>query len=218
MRNLLNRMLELAKNRLFVMLGGIFVMFLIISLRLFYLQVINGESYLQKSTASIMQTLSIPASRGVIYDRYGRPLATNQVAFSVKFDDSIKISLSNKNSQLSDAVLKYEGTENAVKDTLPITNTSPRSFTFTTEEEEQLWKESIGLSGRDLKMTADEVYDYLLEKFQIDESLSEDVKRKIMSLGLCTNEKNLLIYNRIFYNTSRRTKRRDSRTNQINQK
>ncbi len=193
MRNLLNRMLELAKNRLFVMLGGILVMFLIISLRLFYLQVINGESYLQKSTASIMQTLSIPASRGVIYDRYGRPLATNQVAFSVKFDDSIKISLSNKNSQLSDAVLKYEGTENAVKDTLPITNTTPRSFTFTTEEEEQLWKESIGLSGRNLKMTADEVYDYLLEKFQIDESLSEDVKRKIMSLGISTDEKNLLI-------------------------
>ena len=89
------------------MLGGVVLLFSIIGARLFMLQILDGEEYLQAAKASIMQTLSIPASRGTIYDRYGRPLATNQAAFSVKFDDSVKLSLTNRNKQLSDAVKTY---------------------------------------------------------------------------------------------------------------
>lgn len=98
------RLSELVKSRLFVMLGGVVLLFSIIGARLFMLQILDGEEYQQAAKASIMQTLSIPASRGTIYDRYGRPLATNQAAFSVKFDDSVKLSLTNRNKQLSDAV------------------------------------------------------------------------------------------------------------------
>ena len=139
------RLSELVKSRLFVMLGGVVLLFSIIGARLFMLQILDGEEYLQAAKASIMQTLSIPASRGTIYDRYGRPLATNQAAFSVKFDDSVKLSLTNRNKQLSDAVKTYLGSGNDISDTLPITNSSSnRSFTFSNEEDETKWKQSIG--------------------------------------------------------------------------
>ena len=188
------RLSELVKSRLFVMLGGVVLLFSIIGARLFMLQILDGEEYLQAAKASIMQTLSIPASRGTIYDRYGRPLATNQAAFSVKFDDSVKLSLTNRNKQLSDAVKTYLGSGNDISDTLPITNSSSnRSFTFSNEEDETKWKQSIGLSGRQLKMSADEVYDFLTEKYISDDSLNEETKRKILSLATETDDKNLLI-------------------------
>ena len=94
MKSYLERFLEFIKSRIFIMMAGIFVLFFAVVCKLFYLQIIHGEEYQQSLTASIMQDLTIPASRGMIYDRYGRPLATNQVAYSLKLDDSITVSFS----------------------------------------------------------------------------------------------------------------------------
>ena len=136
MKHWYKRLLEFLTSRLFIMLAGIFALFVIISVRLFSLQIVNGEEYLQDSKASIMQNLSIPASRGIIYDKYGRPLATNQVAFSVKFDDSMNVSMDNRNEQIEHLVQLYSQQKNAISDTLPFTDTSPREFLFDSAEEE----------------------------------------------------------------------------------
>ena len=91
MKSFFERLSELLKSRIFIVFCGISVLFLILVIRLFYLQILNGEKYQQELKTSIMNPVAIPASRGSIYDRYGRPLATNQVAFSVKIDDSINV-------------------------------------------------------------------------------------------------------------------------------
>jgi len=198
MKHWYKRLLEFLTSRLFIMLAGIFALFVIISVRLFSLQIVNGEEYLQDSKASIMQNLSIPASRGIIYDKYGRPLATNQVAFSVKFDDSMNVSMDNRNEQIEHLVQLYSGQKNAISDTLPFTDTSPREFLFDSAEEETKWKQSVGLGKKQLKYTADEVYSYLLDKYELtDSQLSDEDKRKALSLALEINDKNLLIFNLI---------------------
>jgi penicillin-binding protein 2 len=79
MRRYLEHFLDLCKNRIFVMLCGVIVLFAIIVLRLFSLQIIHGEYYDESITASVSKTLPVAASRGNIYDRYGRPLAVNTV-------------------------------------------------------------------------------------------------------------------------------------------
>ena len=90
MRDYLERYLEhfldLCKNRIFVMLCGIIVMFSAIALRLFSLQIVHGEEYRESVMVSTSRQLNVPASRGGIYDRYGRPLAVNRVAYSVQVD------------------------------------------------------------------------------------------------------------------------------------
>jgi len=198
MKHWYKRLLEFLTSRLFIMLAGIFALFVIISVRLFSLQIVNGAEYLQDSKASIMQNLSIPASRGIIYDKYGRPLATNQVAFSVKFDDSMNVSMDNRNEQIEHLVQLYSGQKNAISDTLPFTDTSPREFLFDSAEEETKWKQSVGLGKKQLKYTADEVYSYLLDKYELtDSQLSDEDKRKALSLALEINDKNLLIFNLI---------------------
>ena len=51
--------------------------------RLFYLQIVKGEDYLQNYELSIRRTSTIQGTRGNIYDRNGELLAYNKLAYSV---------------------------------------------------------------------------------------------------------------------------------------
>ncbi len=55
--------------------------------RLFTLQIIDGESYLNEFTLKIRKERSIASSRGNIYDRNGNLLAYNELAYSVTIED-----------------------------------------------------------------------------------------------------------------------------------
>jgi len=61
---------------------GAFLIFVLVS-RLTYLCVIHGDSYLTESQEQIYRQESIPPPRGVIFDRFGRLLATNRITYSV---------------------------------------------------------------------------------------------------------------------------------------
>jgi penicillin-binding protein 2 len=58
-------------------------LFVILTGRLWSLQAVQGPYYLQLSEQNRMRDLALPAPRGVIYDRRGRPLVTNRAAYSV---------------------------------------------------------------------------------------------------------------------------------------
>lgn len=65
-------------------LGGIvFVALGILLVRLWFLQVIAGESYSERAEANRLRTVRIEAPRGAIVDREGRPLVTNRTGQSV---------------------------------------------------------------------------------------------------------------------------------------
>src|ERR1700689_1423471 len=70
-------------------IGGIaLVMFGIIFFRLWYLQILTGEQYVQQANANRVRELPIPAPRGQILDREGRPLATSVVTNAVQITPS----------------------------------------------------------------------------------------------------------------------------------
>jgi penicillin-binding protein 2 len=60
-----------------VSVGVIFV------LRLFNLQILNGKSYVLQAESNRTQTISVPAPRGIIYDRNGTILARNIASYSI---------------------------------------------------------------------------------------------------------------------------------------
>jgi len=60
------------------------VMFGLIFFRLWYLQVLTGEQYVQEAAANAVRELPIPAPRGEILDREGRPLAQSTVTNAVQ--------------------------------------------------------------------------------------------------------------------------------------
>ena len=56
--------------------------------RLFTLQIINGEDYLNNFALSIKKTRTLPSTRGEIYDCNGELLAYNQLSYVVTFENS----------------------------------------------------------------------------------------------------------------------------------
>ena len=100
------RLYELTSNRLFVVFAIICVSFLVLAGRLFSLQIAEGKTYEQELTLSIVRTLSIPAPRGTVYDRNGKPLAYNRAAFSVQIDDSVTIAYEDKTAVAAETYFK----------------------------------------------------------------------------------------------------------------
>ena len=78
------------KSRLFVLSTVMVLMFGIIMLRLFSLQIINGQMYQDNFEMRIEKPLAIDATRGNIYDVKGKLLAYNELAYSVIISDSGK--------------------------------------------------------------------------------------------------------------------------------
>ena len=52
--------------------------------RLFQLQVVNGDEYARRASADRTIAVPLPAPRGLIFDRTGRPLAVNTPSWTVK--------------------------------------------------------------------------------------------------------------------------------------
>ncbi|HWY19356.1 MAG TPA: penicillin-binding protein 2 [Solirubrobacteraceae bacterium] len=66
-------------------LGGIaVVMFAVIFFRLWYLQVLTGERYVQEAAVNSVRDLPIAAPRGQIFDREGKPIVASTVTNAVQ--------------------------------------------------------------------------------------------------------------------------------------
>lgn len=80
---------RIVKSRLFVLILAFCVMFAILVNRVFYLQIVKGQYYMDNYKLQILKTREIPGTRGNIYDRNGNLLAYNELAYSVTLEDNI---------------------------------------------------------------------------------------------------------------------------------
>jgi penicillin-binding protein 2 len=64
-------------------LAVVLVAFVVIFLRLFYIQVIKGEEYRRLSMNNSIRLQNIEPARGLIFDRYGNLLADNRPSFDI---------------------------------------------------------------------------------------------------------------------------------------
>ncbi|HKL49263.1 MAG TPA: penicillin-binding protein 2, partial [Desulfuromonadales bacterium] len=71
------------KNRFLVLSVAVALIFLLLILRLWYLQVVSGDRYRMMSEKNRTRVLSIAAPRGPVYDRAGSLLVDNRPAFGV---------------------------------------------------------------------------------------------------------------------------------------
>jgi len=76
-------------NRIYVVAIGFFLFFLVIIGRMFYIQVIQGGKYQAVARQQYEERLILKANRGIVYDRRGIPLVTNQVQYSYGVDPNM---------------------------------------------------------------------------------------------------------------------------------
>ena len=99
--------LNFITSRIFVLVVIFLAFFGIMMSRIFYLQIINGQNYADSFTMRIKREVSLPGTRGRIYDKNGQVLADNVLSYSVTMEDNGTYkSAREKQSTLNRTVLK----------------------------------------------------------------------------------------------------------------
>ena len=97
---------------------------------LYSIQYVNGEEYAQRSAASVTETEIVPASRGLILDRNGQVLVSNQISYRVTLDLSNMGKTEEERCANLLSLIQVSREEGVTwADTLPITTTAPFSYT-----------------------------------------------------------------------------------------
>ncbi len=178
--------------------------------RLFFLQIINGSSYLDSFKLKIKKEKTIAAARGNIYDRNGNLLAYNELANSVTIEDVFK-SGSKKNKQINETLDRVisiiEKNGDSVDQDFKIILNDRREYEFTVEGNKLLrfladvyGHSSINeLKYEEKTKTADEVVDDLCKTFRIGGYGDEDDSSTFVPRMGYTKDRALKILN-IRYN------------------
>jgi penicillin-binding protein 2 len=91
-REFLEILRELAgriKSTRIIIIGVIYALMIWVMLsKLYSMQIVNGESYLTNYIQKTERTVSLPATRGNIYDCNGKILAYNRLAYNVTIQDN----------------------------------------------------------------------------------------------------------------------------------
>ena len=203
MNNFFRRITNQDNFRLYVFSIVVIILFIILVIKLYTLQIIDGDYYSQEVTGTTLREVEVTAARGSIYDRYGRVLATNEASYVVNIDPSVGVE--NMNDILVDLITLLENNNESIDVSLPITTTLPRAFLLDgSETREKRWKDDMSL---DKELNATETYDALKEKFEISSDLSDDMVYKILAIRceLYKNRYSKYLPVSISYNVSEKT-------------
>lgn len=157
--------------------------------RIFDLQIVHGEEYLDSFQMKIMKERTIKGSRGCIYDRNGNHLAYNELAHSVTIED-IYESGRYKNLNLNTTIYKLiniiEGNGDSIASDFKIVLDKNNRYVFTVEGTQlnRFLADVYGhasiddLEEKERTATAQEVVDYLCgwEKFRIGNYTDDDTR------------------------------------------
>lgn len=172
--------------RLFIIFIGVFILFFILLIKLYFLQIVNGELLKGYVKGTISKEVTLEAPRGNIYDKFGRPLAINNSSFTVNIDPSVSL----EEKELNDIILRtinlLEKNNEKIVDEFPISKEKPYEFLFNGSPSlEATWKRDMNLEDNPLnippeKINAEQAFEFLKEKFKVDPSLSDEDARKIL--------------------------------------
>ena len=183
-----------SKYRFFILKAVAVLMLAMITVRLFSMQVIDGEVYVKTAESRASTGTVTKAPRGDILDKYGRVLVTNKSGYSVRLkktsDDDEKI-----NEIVSEIVSILEDTENPVVNSLPITLEYPYEFEFedrndndSSSDEKDNWFEN-NKHNLNSDMSADDVIRAYCDIYGISGDYKSEHIRSMVSVRYETDVK-----------------------------
>ena len=174
-----NKIKEFVTSRLFV-IGLIFVaFFIILTVHLYNLQIVNGkeaqERYLEQKT---LRTISLPPTRGNIYDRNGKLLAYNELVYSVTLKDSGEYNGYQKNLMILELLKIIDRHSESIVTPLPLYIDEKGTMTYSAGESEvrRLLRDVYGKHSVqeviddekcDINLSANGLYELLYERYGV---------------------------------------------------
>ncbi len=180
--------------RLFFILCFLGLFTVLCVIRLFNLQIVQGEEYREKVVNNLVRAYPIKAPRGEILDRYGRPMVTNRMGYYVQIQ-----SVDKANSKLNDTLLNlieiFEDSGIEYVDEFPITG-YPYEFSFGNSKDavaaEKEWKSDNRIEE---ELTPDEVIEFYRKKFKLPGNLEPEELRNVIAVRYTMAQKNFNAYN-----------------------
>lgn len=189
---------RLFKSRLLVLSTVMFLLFSMMLVRIFSLQIVSGQAYQEDFVLKIERTLSEDATRGNIYDCNGKLLAYNELAYSVTISDSgsyrnDRVKAETINPQLAEIVQMLERNGDSFYNTFKIdlNENGTYSYNVSGNQLKRFLADVFGESSysnlsynttykfNEAEATADQVMTYLKGTFFIDDEFDEKTAYKI---------------------------------------
>lgn len=173
------KLIGILTSRVTVMVLIAFALAGILLYRLFQLQIVRGEEYLNNFILESRKTREIAAARGKILDRNGKVLAYNELAYSVKIEDVYETSRSknkNLNANIRKLIKLIEKNGDSIIMDFGIAIDENGEYAFTATSDSRRLRFLADVYGQkyvtDLKLemqtaTPDEVIEYLGKKYAI---------------------------------------------------
>ncbi len=201
----------LKKSRLWVFVVVIVIIYGILLSRMFHLQVIMGEQYQNDYTYSIVKERTLNSSRGNIYDRNGKLLAYNELAYTITIEDNGSYdSTKDKNKQLNaliaEIITEIEKNGDTITNNFKISYNEDGTYSynvsgtslkrFLADVYGHTSTSTLGYDedlGYDLaNATPEQVMEYLMTdnyKFQVSEEYEPELAYKITVIRYAMSEK-----------------------------
>lgn len=165
-------------SRVFIIAGILAVIFALFLVRMMHLQLVKGSEYRQMGDVRYTREVTVKAARGEIVDRNGVEIAANRISYNVVFDKSyVKMDEVNEIILIAADIVKNQGEK--YNESIPITEEKPYDFKDGYENSVAALKTRLSLQSY---ATFKNVWDALCERYDIDNSLSDEQKRLIIGV------------------------------------
>ena len=158
-------------SRTAVIIAVISLILAVYAVRLFAIQITDSENYRSLIDAAYVRTVSVPSTRGEIFDRNGVKLVSNRTSYNVIFDKAYI-----DNSKLNEVILNMTSlltqTGEQWIDGLEISKSQP--FTFTSDGASVAYlKTFLGLQPH---ASAENCMDWLIDLYGLEEYSPEEAR------------------------------------------
>ncbi len=177
LENILDFLKSIVKSRYFTFIVTYILLFSVLVGRMFYLQIVKGETYDKEASLQMQRSKTIKSSRGKIFDCNGKLLATNEQTYAITLEDSGELSDNpSKNRMILKCVNLIEKNGDSLDLEFPITYKKGK-FRFNVNKSAELrfkrdiyYKKSVDeLSEKQKKMTAEECFQYIRTSDKVNE-------------------------------------------------
>lgn len=168
--SVLDYLKSIVKSRLFAVVVSYVLLFSLLIGRMFYLQIVKGETYDKQATLQKQKIKTVKSARGKIYDSKGKLLATNEQRYAITIEDSgeLKDNVS-KNAMILKCIRLMEKNGDELELDFPIVMTRKGKFKFNVSKSAILrfkrdiyFTKTVDLLTEEQKqMTAAECFEYI---------------------------------------------------------
>ena len=175
-------------SRLLAMAVILLLLLIVYIVFLYDLQIVQGEEYYNRSNELSYETSPVTATRGNIFDRYGRLMVGNTECYNLKIDTDKLFANEDPNAVILELVELVESFGDSYTDDLPISMEPPFEYLDDMTEIQRTMLDAYYVRQElDPNCSAVELMSYMRTRYEIDNSYTAEEMRIIAGVRYSIN-------------------------------